>query len=394
MFYRAFLRNPHFRYLGAFYLHSLIRLLAVSMFHLFNGLYIYQILNGLGVEDYQSLAITSLFFSIMYLTQALSIAPSVWLVSRKGLKFSVFWGNIALVGFYLIMYFARFDPIFFFIAAIFGGFQIGLYWISYHIYFTELTDDKKQGEEISIGMVLASIVLIAGPAFGGLFIYYGGYSAVFLAMIVLVVLAVLPLKYLPKRKDTVAIDIIQTVKGLNPKKEFKSYLALFGLGGEIVYLVFWPIFIFPIMSGFAGVGFSGSLTAFITSIFTIIIGILIDKFGAKRLLNYISSLDAILWVFQSFVSTPVTVFIASFLRGIMSPGQTMSVDSLIYERARHEGLVSIIVQRETGLAMGRFLFLFVAGILFWFQFPLISIFILAAALSLLSRFYPETKLKE
>lgn len=390
----SFLKNSQFKYLGSFYLHSLIRLLAVSMFQFFNGLYIFQTLRtSADFDTAKSLAVTSLFFSVMFLAQSVAIAPAVWFIAKKGLKFSVFWGSIFLVGFYLILFAAKFDPIFLFIAAIFGGLQISLYWTAYHIYFTELTDDKHQGRQVSVGLILSAVVLIAGPAFGGLMIAYGGFGAVFAAMITLVLLSVFPLKLLPNKTNTVNINILEIVSGLNPKKEIKSYLSLLGIGAsDIIYQIFWPIYIFPILSGFAQIGFMAAIGAFVTSVATLGMGVLIDKIGPKKFISYISPLDSLVWIAKTMVATSTQIYILSALRGITFSGQGMSLDSLVYERARHKGLVGIIVQRELGLALGRFLFLFLLGIAFWFNFPLVGVLLLGAIVALLPSLYPKTKI--
>lgn len=373
-------------------MHSLIRLFAVSIFQLFSGLYLFQIMRGLGLTPSASLAITALFFSVLYLSTAISIVPALWLISKKGLKFAVFWGNMCLIGFYVILYLGRSDPIFLFIAALLGGLEIALYWIAYHIYFSELTDDKKQGEELSIGAVLSAVVLIAGPAFGGLIISLGGFGSVFLVIMVLLFVAIFPLKYLPKNKDTVSIDILKIARSLSPKKELKSFLALFGLGvGGTTNEVFWPIYIFPILMGFAGVGLMGSLSAIVASIASIAFGLLIDKYGAKNILKIISPLDSIVWILKAIVVSANQIYLVSLLRGASNPGQVMSLDTLLYERARHEDLVSFIIQREVGLAIGRFIFLFFVGILFWFGLPLVFILIFAGLFVLLPSLYPQTK---
>lgn len=349
-------------------------------------------MRGLGLTNSASLSVTALFFSILYLTAAIGIAPALWLISKKGLKFAVFWGNMILIGFYLVLYLGKFDPIFFFIAAILGGLEIALYWIAYHIYFSELTDDKKQGEELSIGSLLSGVVLIAGPAFGGLMISFGGYNSVFLAIMVLLLMAVFPLKYLPKRKDTVSVDILKIARSLNPKKELKSFLALFGIGsGGVTNETFWPIFIFPLLVGFAGVGLMGSLTAIVASVASVIYGLLIDKVGAKTILRFVSPIDSLLWIVKALVVTSNQVYLVSLFKGVINPGQVMSLDTLLYERARHEDLVSFIVQREVGLAVGRFVFMFLVGVLFWFGMPLAFVLIITAVLVLFTPLYPKAK---
>lgn len=393
MFYRSVLHHKQFRYLGAFYLHSLIRLFAVSLFHIFSSIYVYQSLQGFGVHSTQALGMTALFFALIFAVQALTVPISLWLISKKGLRFSVLWGSILLVGFFALLYLGRFDAIFLVIASVLGGLQIALYWTAYHIYMTELTDDKNQGEEIAVGNSLSAIAAIGGPAFGGLIIYYFGFGAVFIIMGVLVALANFPLKYLPSQKNSISVDIIKTITVLAPKSEQKSYLALFGTGIiDVVAGNFWPLFIFPIMAGFVGLGFVGSLIALVSTVTTIAVGFLIDRYGPKKVINILSPLDSILWILRIFINTPLRVFAASAGQAFSTSGQIITLDSMIYERARHDNVVAFIIQREVGLALSKFVFLLFVGILFWFGVPLVVVFIFAAIGALLVRFYPAENL--
>lgn len=388
--YRSVLHLKQFRYLGAFYLHSVVRLFAVSIFEIFTSIYIYQQLLGYGANPQHALGITALTFALIFLVQALCTAPALWIISKKGLRFAVFWGNIFLVGFFGLLYLARYEPIFLVLAAVLGGAQIGLYWNAFHIYFTELTDDKKQGEEVAISVSLSAIASIGGPAFGGLIISYAGFEVTFLIMTILVILASLPLKFLPKDKDIVKVDILKTVLALAPKREEKSYLALFGAGIiDATASNLWPLYVFSILTGFVGVGFMGSLVAFFATITTIVVGFLIDKFSAKNVLRTISSLDSLVWISKIFVTTPFQVFTVSSASALTTPGQLIALDSLVYERARHSNIVAYIIQREIGLSVGKTVFLLVLGVLFWFGLPLVTVFILTALAALATRLYPE-----
>lgn len=346
-----------------------------------------------GFSRNHALGVTSLFFVLIFLFQAVAIAPSVWLISKKGLRFSVFWGNIFLVGFFSTLFLAKYDPIFFILAAAMGGIQIGLYWTAYHIYLAELTDDKKQGEEIAVGNSLSAVAVIGGPAFGGMIINYAGFEYVFLVMTVLVLLANIPLRYLPKDKDTISVDILKTAAALTPRKEFKSYLSIMGIGViDTVAVNFWPIFVFSIVTGFIGLGFMGSLMALVSTVTTIALGFAIDRFGTKRVINVVSILDALIWVIRAFVVTPLQVFAISATQSLTTSGQIITIDSMIYKKARHQNLVGFILQREIGLSLGRAIFLLPLGILLWFGLPLMAVFFLAAIFALATRLYPAEEL--
>lgn len=390
MFYRTVFHHRQFRYLGAFYLHSIIRLFALSLFQLFNGIYIFQLAKGVGLNFNQSLGVVSLFFMVMFAFQAIATVPALWFIAKKGLRFAVFWGNLFLILYVLFLLVSKFDIVLLIFATIVGGFSIGFYWTAYHIYFAELSDDKKQGEELSIGNVLSAISSIGGPAFGGLIINYWGYPAALVVMSILVIVAILPLKYLPKTEDKVAVHILPIVYSLSPQREVKSLLAITGMGvTEITYELFWPIFTFPILSGFIGIGFMGSIGALMVMFTTLGVGLLVDKFGPRRIINIFSSVESITWVLQSFVISPMHVFASSAVSAATRSAQTIALDSIIYNRARHYDLVAFIFQREMGLAIGRGIFLLVIALLFWFGMPLIFVFLIVAFIALLTRLYPR-----
>lgn len=363
----------------------------MAIFQIFNGIYIYQTLLGFGIDFQKSIATTSLIFALIFLIQALAIAPALWLIDRKGLKFAVFWGNGAQILVYVFLALAKFDPILFLISAIFDGIQLALYWTAYHIYFANLTDDGNQGKEMSLNSSLGAIAAIGAPAFGGVLIAFFGYSAVFAVIAILMMVAMIPLKNLPKQNDKVPMDILKTLLALSPKKELRSLLAFTGVGvSQITTVVFWPLFVLPILAGGAtGIGLLGSIIGLFGSMSALAVGFLVDKFGARKILNFISPLDSLIGLARLFVVTSSQVFGISIVASAASESQFLAVDTLAYERGRHSNLVAIIVQREVGLSVGRFLFLIVLGILFWFGLPLATVFIMTSLLALASRLYPS-----
>ncbi|EKD90810.1 MAG: hypothetical protein ACD_30C00089G0008 [uncultured bacterium] len=393
--FKSILHIKQFRYLGAFYLHSLIRFFTVGIFQIFSGIYVYQILLKQGLSANQSLSTTALVIALLHLVQAVAIPLAIWIISKKGLRFSVFWGNIFLILFLITLNLAQFDMIFLIIASILGGIELGFYWMAYHIFFVELTDDKKQGEEVAISSSLSAIALVGAPAFGGLLISYYGYNVLFLAMIVLVFIAIIPLKYLPKQEDRMSISIWKTALALSPKKEAKSYLALTGqTADQLTSEIFWPIFAITLVSGIIGIGFMGSLIALFATISTLLTGYIIDRFGPKKIIKIISSLDAISGLTRSFVTTPMHVFLSSIVTSVTNQGQFITLDTIVYERARHEDVMSIITQREVAASLGRVIFLIPLGILFWFGMPFPMLFVITAVFALTTRFYPYVTPKD
>jgi hypothetical protein len=128
--------------------------------------------------------------------------------------------------------------------------------------------------------------------------------------------------------------------------------------------------------------------AFFAMAVTFLIGMAIDRFGPKRLTRIFAPLDAIAWVLTTVMYLPIHVFIMSAVYAVTRSGQIVSLDATIYGRARHEDLIAYIFQREIGMSAPRAAFLFILGILFWFNLPLVMVFIFASLLTLLTTLYP------
>jgi MFS family permease len=253
------------------------------MFQIFNGIYILEMAQNHGFQYHQALSIVAFVLCLVYIFDAVSIGPTVWIIAKKGLKFSIFWGSISLVLFYMVLSLGKYDLIFLPISTIFGGFAIGLYWTAYHVYFSHLSDDKKQGAELSISAVLQALASIGGPAFGSLIISFWGFESLFVLLAILIIVAIVPLRYLPRQENKIEIHVLRTIMTLSPRREWKSFAAM-GADSitDLVAVIFLPLFILPILSGIIGVGFVGSLIAFFAMIVTFLIGIAIDKFGPPK----------------------------------------------------------------------------------------------------------------
>lgn len=389
-FYHSLLHNRQFRYLGAFYTHSLIRLFATAIFQIFNGIYIYQTLMGFGIDFQRAIATTTLILALVFLIQAFAVAPSLWLIEKKGLRFAVLWGSVAQIFVFVFLALAKYDPIFFLMSAICDGLQLAFYWTGFHLYFAQLTDDGNQGKEMSLNASLGAVAAIGAPAFGGLVIAFFGYSVVFGVISALMILSMIPLKHLPKQDDKVLVDVMKTLKALSPKKELRSLLSYSGIGiSQVTTAIYWPIFVLPVMAGITGIGFMGSIIGLFGSVSAVAIGFFVDKFGARRILNFVSPLDSLFGLLRMFVLSSTQVFGISAIASATMESQFITVDTLAYQRGRQSNIVAIIIQREVGLSVGRFIFLLGLGILFWFGLPLPMVFVMTSLAVLASRLYPS-----
>lgn len=382
------LNQKRFKNLEEFYLHNIIRLMALHMFDIFSSIYVFIVLKGFGLNNAQALGITALFLSLIYLVHLLTIKPALYLIQKFSLQFSMFWGSMLLVLFAVFLYIAKFNPYFLVLAGVVCGVYVGLYYTGYHIYFAQLTDDKREGQELALGNALFALVGILGPVTGGFIIAFWGFGALFLAMALILLLSGIPLHYIAGK----------TMLSVNPgdfedifrlKNERKNLLAIFGLGVvDSAATYFWPLFIFGVLSGnFISVGVLGSVMAGVSIVSAMLIGWLIDKFKPERIIKPLSLSDSIAWIVRAFSVTPALLYLSSILQSAITHNVSLNMDAMIYEKARSKASISPILQREVGFAVSKSIFLLLSGLILWLGFPLFAFFLIASLAALLPRLY-------
>lgn len=388
MVHRFLIHYRRFRSLGAFYTHSVLRYLALSLFEIFSTIYIIQILQNAGASAHSALGITAIMIAVIYLFHALFTIPSIWLINKKGLNASITVGNGFLMVRIVLLSLATYNPIFIVFSAIATGIEIAFYWTAYHIYFSELTDDKKQGEEIAIGSALPGLAVVAGPVIGGYIITYVGFHGVFIVMSFILLLATIPLRYLPKGKVNPHIKPTDIFSILSSPKELKDNIGVTGqaiIDGSATH--FWPVYVFAIFTGYINLGFVGTLIGFISMIGALFIGLAIDKVGPKKTLAVISILDAVTWIGKTLVTTPTGAVLASGSQALTVAGQNITIDTMLYEKARNITIIGYVMQRELIFALTKATFFIIMGYLFYLGFALTALFYICAGAALLTRLY-------
>lgn len=389
MLLTSLISKRHYKNLEWFYTHSIIRQFALSMFGIFNSIYVFQTLIAHNFDKHQSLALTAMFFSLVYFSHFFAIQLSIMTINKWGLKKCMLIGGILTTLFSLTLYLGRYNLLFLILSAILAGSYLGFYYIAFHIYFTELTDDKNEGEEVALGSILPSIVCILGPICAGLIIKLAGFNGVFLTTGIFLILANFPLKFIPNTKDGIKIHNITLLSFLKFKTGVKNRLALAGHAiSEATNNSIWPLFIFPLLSGgFIELGFVGSVVATASTVTVFLVGFIADKLGSRMIVKVLSVADSLVWLGKIFVYNPLGVFIFSATQALTTLGQGIGLDSMIYSKSRNENDITIIVEREFSYAIAKCGFLFLMGVLFWLGLPLVTAFALAALAALLTRIY-------
>ncbi len=260
-----------------------------------------------------------------------------------------------------------------------------LYWVPYHVEVAESLDSEHRGRQVSVFTNLSAVVSVIAPFIGGVLIEYLGFSWVFIAGIVLVVMAAAPLFFMEEIHEEYSFKYIESFKDLFKKEKRGLFYAYAGDGAQtVVALVFWPIFIYLILDGnFAAVGAVSSLVVLATIVLASFAGELVDRISRTQVIIISTIIYTTGWFLKSFASTALHIFLFDAYHNAGKAVNRVAFDVGSYTHLADNGhyVDEYTAFKEMALNLGRIAMLMFGGFLA-LLFGIKVAFILAAFASL------------
>ena len=207
-------------------------------------------------------------------------------------------------------------------------------------------------------------------------------------MTIILVISSIPLKLIAS-KTVLKIDSVNLSPVFKFRKERGNLLAIFGSAAvDSCATYFWPLLIFIVLAGnFISVGILGAVIAGVSIGSSLGVGVLIDKLGPQKIIGSLSLGDSLVWIVRVFSQTPLLASLASVLQALTTHNLSLTLDTMIYEKARAKGSIAPIIQREVGFAISKTTFLALSGFTFLLGAPLVFTFFAASVATLLTKLY-------
>ncbi|OHA64541.1 MAG: hypothetical protein A2672_01015 [Candidatus Wildermuthbacteria bacterium RIFCSPHIGHO2_01_FULL_49_22b] len=370
------------------YLAFAIRNFALGMVLLFEPVYLYLYFG-------KSIPMALVFFAVMF--------GGFGLLSPFGGKIMTKIGTTKTILISLFFYFAYYLALFFFpvsfwfvpLSIVFAIIAMTLFWPSFHVDFARFSSQKTRGSQVGSLNVMSIIPTAISPALGGWILASFGYPVLFVVVLVVLIASALPLFYCTETHEVYS-DSYQDAWRRAFKKEnwgLNIGFAASGLEG-MVYMFFWPLFLFFVTANFDFMGGIVSGAFGISILFMLYIGRISIPKDRSWILQLGSLWTGISWVLKYFIVTPFDAFLAHTLYHISSTAASIPFQTLFYEKAAAKGKDAdeFLVYREIVMNMARFVFLLVlAGVFFLFPLlPIRATFFAAAVFSLGFMFLGKT----
>lgn len=226
-------------------------------------------------------------------------------------------------------------PILFFIIPIIFGIKNLMFNTGYHLDFSKASDDKDLGKEIGLRFMIGSLVSLAAPFLGGVLIGLTGFKNVFLLTSVILVVAVLPLWFFPKRRVSSKLNAKGILKTLFDKKLKYNTLGNIGYANEFVVSgVVWGLFLFLAIGSIEKFGGIVSLALFVSALVTFFAGMLSDTKRRKKVLSSTTGVLSVVWVSRTAVTTALGAAISHIVLNLFYPALLVAWSRNFYHMAK------------------------------------------------------------
>lgn len=374
-------RFHHFdRELSELYISHAIRCFAIAMICVFEPIYLF-------LHFDKSFSKVLFYFAAIFLLYGIFVPFGAKMMTKLGVKKAMLWSIPFIFLYYVVLWQINFSILFPFLAIILKFIYSLFYWPAYHVDVARFSQKEFRGEQIGISTVVYNLASVIAPFIGGLLVFKLGFPVLFIVVLILLLTSTLPLFFSKEIHETYRDSYEKVFKQIFSKKFYKEAIAFSAYGFDAgVNMFIWPIFMFVLAINYESMGLITSGALFLSLIFALYVGKLVDRLNRKKLLRIGSFLTAVAWFLKTFVSTPFNAFLAHSMYRFAFVSSDIPFRAIMYDRASaNKGWVDrYIVFREMSNSLGRALFFVILAIIFFFVpvFKIYLIFPLAAIFAL------------
>lgn len=364
-YHQTHLEEIHYslhREMNEFYWAVAIRSFAVGLLGVFVPIYVFLYFE-------QSVVYTAIFYAVHYLGHAVLVPWTSKLLKTVGVKKMMAIGN-PLLGVYVIclMLAEQYGLGLIVAASVANIIHLAFFWPAFHVDFAKFSQGKKRGRQIGTINIIVALVKTLAPFVGGYIIIHLGFPVLFIVAAVTLTIASIPMFFSSEVYENYSLNWKQSFARIFAKKNRRATLAFTARGIEsIIAMVFFPIFIYSIISNFETIGIITSISLIVVALVTFGVGWMSDKKGNYSVLNIAAVANAFAWVIIIFIKTPIHyVIYSSFLKFSQIANQ-IPFASLFYGRAkkRGHGVDEYIAFFEIAVSLSRGIILLIIALAFW-----------------------------
>lgn len=319
-------RKMTFNELSELYVSMMLRSLAMSMSGIFIPIFLYQ----QGYKIWQIL----LFYFVTFGAQYIFAIPAARTVAKIGPKHTILISYVLQVFTLLGLVFLAGTPdTFLLLAALLGVANIA-FFTSFHIDFSKVKHSKTGGSELGIAYLGERFGAVMGPAVGGVVAFIFSPKYIFVAAIIVLLSAVIPL-FITKEPTRLNQKLIYRNFSLHKIKADITSYSFFTVEIAITMII-WPLFLGVFVfdtDPYLQIGGITSISIIVSLIIARVYGKLIDNSQGRNLLRFTAVSNAVLHMFRVFTNGFIPALGINLVNEAITPGYRMATFKGMYDAA-------------------------------------------------------------
>ena len=358
---------------------------AESMIAIFVPVYLYRL-------NYPLWLIVIFYFLVSFCFLILSLLGAR-LVSKMGIKHSIFVSTIFLISYYLLLNCLGSSKIIFYILPILMAIKMIFYNYGYHLNFLLHSQKSKRGQELSVLGIANTLSGAIGPLVAGVILVVFNFGVLFSAGTGLLIIGALALFLGKENYEPVEISISETLNYIKNKDNWRNFTSFMGYAIEAsINREIWPIYLIILLVSYDKMGLIVTLSFIVSILAYYLIGNLSDKYNKRKLLKVMTGLYFLGWLSRIFVNSGAKILVVDSYRNLTEKILHIPWEASMYDLAAREKFYLFIVVREIMFNLARIIIMPLVALVFYINFhPFFISIILASLFSLL---YPTLRKAE
>lgn len=341
------------------YYNAFLRSLAESLIGIFIPVYIFlvgQEVWGLWVSGVKLVAIYVVVERLVMIIGSISVAR---IVGRVGfLSSGLIATGLQVMGLVVLMKVDE-DWRWLLVAGVIFGFVIMFYWLARLAVFATAGERESFGRKVSVTALVERGAGVIGPVIGGVVAMWWGFDVLFALGVFVLILSCVPMLWLGKQEKDGDVSWKGLCEWLGKRDNLWYNVGFIGRAMDDVVAVVWPVFVFLIVGGLAGLGAIISGVMLISVFMTYVVGKWFDRRRSiggmedERLYWVGTILTSIARVIRGLARTTGGVLILDSIDKIVAPFYWVPFDSYQFSAAKRLAPLQFFAYREVIYSFGR-----------------------------------------
>lgn len=359
---------------------SLLYSFASSLILIFEPIFFYS-------EGF-SLAQIALYYAAHYAIYFLLLPLGTKFAGKFGMERSLSVSMPIFVVYFLLLASMSNAPWIFYLSWIILAVFKTFFWPAYNAEISKFGDKNNRGTEISWFYAVKMGVGVLGPVIGGFVVSVFGFPTLFIITAAMALFAAVPLLKTKENYRPRKIKYGEPWKIVTKSKDKTLRWGMIGWGSHLVNSVYWPIFMFILLSGATDlIGILVSVNVLVMTMLGFFIGEMSDRYSRKKIIKLNIPFFVISSLIRPLSNTTGNIWLADMLGKAAYIGVDIPMWHRLYSKAQSNSHIKYATAIEMVICVYKGITALALAAIFSLTLPYTGFLLAFALAGLLTIFY-------